>query len=176
MAEKTQKIQPHKVEAVQQIRRMVEDSRDLIFTDYRGLTVTQITELRRALAERQAEYRVIKNNYGKLALSELGLSYEDEFLVDPTALALVKSDIGPVAKLLFDFSRETTLKIKGGLIDRRVTSAAEVEAISALPGREQLLARLMWVAKGPVAQLLYVLGGVTSKLVRTLQAVAEQKK
>jgi large subunit ribosomal protein L10 len=176
MAEKTQKIQPRKTEAIRKIRELIEGSRDLVFTDYRGLNVTQITELRRSLKDQAAEYRVVKNNYARLALLELGFPFEDEFLVDPTALTLISRDIGPIAKVLFDFARDSTLKIKGGLIEGRVLSSGEMEALSRLPGREQLYAMLMGVMNAPLRNLVYALGGVVSKLVRTLQAVADSKE
>lgn len=175
MGEKTQKIQQHKTDGVTQIKDMVKSSRDVIFTDYRGLNVTQITELRRALRERESEYRVVKNNYARLAMEQLGLPFSTDFLVDPTALALVRADISPVAKLLFDFMRDTTLKIKGGLVEGRMVSAADVEAISKLPAREQLYAMLMGTMNAPLTNLLFAMNGVITKLVRTVQAVAEQK-
>ncbi|MBN1836281.1 MAG: 50S ribosomal protein L10 [Spirochaetales bacterium] len=175
MGEKTQKIQQRKVDAVNEIKELVKSSHDVIFTDYRGLNVAQITELRRALRERETEYRVIKNNYARLAMEQMELPFSAEFLVDPTALALVRADVGPVAKLLFDFMRETTLKVKGGLVEGRVVSSADVEAISKLPAREMLYAILMGTMNAPLTNLLYAMNGVVTKLVRTVQAVAEQK-
>lgn len=176
MAEKTQKIQPHKTEGIQKIKELIEGSTDVIFTDFRGLNVSQITELRRALQEKQAEYRVVKNNYARLALKELGCPVEDGFLIDPTALALIKADVGPISKVLFDFTRGSSLKIKGGLVEGKVISPGEVEAISKLPGREQLYAILMGTMNAPLRNLVYAMDAVVSKLVRTLQAVAESKE
>jgi large subunit ribosomal protein L10 len=175
MGEKTQKIQPRKVEAIQRIREMVAGSRDVLFTNFRGLTVEQITALRRALSKQQADFKVVKNNYARLALRELGMPAVDEFLVDPTAVALIRGDVGPVAKTLAEFGRETTLKIKGGLIDRRAASGDQVEAISRLPGREVLYAIVMGTMKAPVTNLALALSAVSSKLVRTLKAVADKK-
>jgi len=175
MGEKTQKIQQHKTDGVNEIKELVKSSRDVIFTDYRGLNVAQITELRRALRERETEYRVIKNNYARLAMEQLELPFSAEFLVDPTAMALVRADVSPVAKLLFEFMRDTTLKIKGGLVEGQLVSAAEVEAISRLPAREQLYAILMGTMNAPLTNLLFAMNGVVTKLVRTVQAVADQK-
>jgi large subunit ribosomal protein L10 len=175
MGEKTQKIQQHKIAGINEIKEMVKSSHDLIFTDYRGLNVAQITELRRALRERETEYRVVKNNYARLAMEQMELPFSEEFLVDPTAMALVRAEVSPVAKLLFDFTRESPLKIKGGLVEGRVVSAAEVEAISRLPARELLYAILMGTMNAPLTSLLYAMNGVVTKLVRTVQAVAEQK-
>lgn len=175
MAEKTLKIQPQKVEAVKRIREMVEGSRDVLFANFRGLTVGQITALRRALRGQQADFKVVKNNYARLALTELGWPLAEEFLADPTALTLVRGDVGPVAKTLLDFGRETTLRVKGGVIERKAASAEQVEVISRLPGREALYAMLMGTMNAPVTNLALALKAVSSKLVRTLQAVADKK-
>jgi len=176
MAEKTQKIQPYKTEGIRKIKELIESSTDVIFTDFRGLNVAQITELRRSLQEREAEYRVVKNSYARLALRELGFPFEEDFLIDPTALALAKADIGPITKVLFDFTRDSTLKVKGGLVEGRVVSSAEVEAISKLPGRNDLYAILMGTMNAPLTNLVYAMSGIATKLVRTLQAVAESKQ
>ena len=176
MSEKTQKIQPYKTEGIKKIKDMIENSRDVIFTDFRGLSVAQITELRQSLRQKEAEYRVVKNSYARLALGELSFPFQDEFLIDPTALALVKDDIGPVAKLLFDFTRESTLKIKGGLVDGKIASSEDVRTISRLPGRSELYAMLMGTMNAPLTNLVYAMNEVVTKLVRTLQAVADSKE
>ena len=176
MAEKTQKIQPYKTEGIQKIKELIESRQNVIFTDFRGLNVAQITELRRSLQEKESEYRVVKNSYARLALRELGFPFEEDFLIDPTALALVKSDIGPISKVLFDFTRDSTLRIKGGLIEGKVVSSTEVEAISRLPGREELYALLMGTMNAPLTNMVYGLNGIVTKLVRTVQAVAESKE
>jgi large subunit ribosomal protein L10 len=175
MAEKTQKIQPYKTEGIKKIRDLIESSRDVIFTDFRGLNVTQITDLRRSLQEKEAEYRVVKNNYARLALAELGFPFEEVFLIDPTAVALARADIGPIAKVLFKFTRDSTLKIKGGLIDGKVVSSEEVEAISKLPSRGELYAMLMRTMNAPLTNLVLAMDSGLTKLVRTLQAVADSK-
>ena len=105
----------------------------------------------------------------------LAIVWAAGFLIDPTALALAHKDIGPITKVLFDFTRETTLKIKGGLVEGKVVSSGQVEAISKLPGREQMYAILMGTLNAPLTNLVYALGGIATKLVRTLQAVAESK-
>jgi large subunit ribosomal protein L10 len=176
MGEKTQKIQQRKREAVREIKEFIQRSPSLIFTDYRGLNVAQITELRRTLRREKAEYKVVKNNYAKIALRELGMPFEEAFLDDPTAIAMTRADIGPIAKALFEFTKDSPLKVKGGLIDGQALKTASVEAISRLPGRQELLAMLMGVLNAPVRNLMHVLNGVTSKLARTLKAVAEKKE
>ncbi len=175
MGEKTQKIQQYKREAVAQLRERISQAPGLVFTDYRGLTVAQITDLRRSLRKQAAEYKVVKNNYARIALAELGLPFEEDFLTNPTAIALARTDIGPVAKTLFDFARESPLKVKGGMVDGQALKVTAMEAISRLPGRQELLAILLGTMNAPLRNLMYALKGVSSKLVRTLQAVADAK-
>lgn len=151
------------------------DIRGFIFTDYRGLTVEQITELRTKLRERAAEYHVIKNNFARLAFKQLEKPDVSSFLVGPTAIALVREESSDVVKDLFDFSRDWSVQVKGGLIDGNVFDAAQVEAFSRLPSRDQLLAQLMGTMNAPLQNLVYAMNGVTQKLVRTLAALAEKK-
>ena len=91
-------------------------------------------------------------------------------------MALARSDIGPMTKVLFDFTKDSTLKIKGGLVDGKVVSSTDVEAISRLPGRNELYAILMGTMNAPLTSLVYVMNGVITKLVRTVQALAENKQ
>jgi len=175
MGEKTQKIQPYKSDAVRQLKEVIQRSPTLIFTDYRGLKVAQITELRRTLRQKQAEYKVVKNSYARIALRELGLPFEEAFLNDPTAIALTRADIGPIAKALFDFTKDSALKVKGGLIEGQVLKSAAVEAISRLPGRQELLGMLIGALEAPIRSLLYALNAVGSELVGSLRALAEKK-
>jgi len=175
MSEKTQKLQPYKIEAVKKIKALVESSKDLIFTNYRGLNIKQMSELRNQLRAQKAEYRVIKNNFTKIALRELGYPFEEAFLVDPTALALVKKDVSPVVKILMAFVKDSPLKVKGAMIEGRVFGPIQVEAISRLPSREHLYAQIMGSLKAPISRLVYALNEVPTRVVRALKAMADAK-
>jgi len=173
MSEK--KIQPKKVEAVAALKESFGRVKDFFFTDYRGLTVEQITELRSKLREHNAEYKVVKNNFAKIAFREMEGDDVDEFLVGPTAVALALDESGPVAKTLLKFAEDAPIEVKGGLIAGDVYDTAKVEAYSKLPTRIELIQKLMGTMNAPAQNFVYVLNGVTTKLVRTLQAVADQK-
>lgn len=170
------RINERKREAVGRIKETLEGARDIIFTDYRGLTVEQITSLRGKLRETASAYKVVKNDYARIAMEQLGMPDAAGLLKGPTALALVGRDVGPAAKVILDFTKDSPLQLKGALVGGRLFGAKEVEALSKLPGRETLLAMLMGTMKAPLQNLVYVINGVTGKLVRTLAAVAEQKK
>jgi len=175
MGEKTTKINQRKKDAVARLKELFGNVQDVIFTDYSGLNVAQITELRKKLRVGDNEYRVIKNNYTRIAMSELELPDVGDCLVGPTALALVHRDAGPAAKSILNFAKETTVKLKGALVGGKTLTADQVETLANLPGREQLIAQLMGAVNGPLQNLLYALKAVPEKLVRTIQSVADQK-
>lgn len=176
MAEYTTKVQSHKVESVDSLKHAFEGVNDYIFTNYRGLTVAQITELRNRLRAENAVYKVIKNRFAKIALKDMDQPLVDEHLTGPTAVALARGESGTVAKILFEMSKELPLEVKGGIINGNVFNAAQVEAFSKLPSRLELIAKLMGTMKAPIQNLVYTIDAVPTKLVRTLQAVADQKK
>ncbi len=175
MIEHVTKVQKHKVDSVDAIKQTLAESKDYIFTDYRGLSVSQITALRSRLREKQADYKVVKNRYAKLAFQQLDMPDVADMLVGPTALALLKDDAGSVAKILFEYARDTPVAVKGAIVDGRVFDASEAEAFSKLPTRDELLAQLMSTMNAPLQNLVYAMNGVTQKLVRVLQAVADRK-
>lgn len=176
MSDHVTKLQEHKVKALDAIREKITQTKDFIFTDYRGLTVQQITDLRGKLRASDAEYRVVKNRYAKLAFQQLDMPDVASLLVGPTALALSQDDAGAIAKILFDFAREAPVGIKGAIVDGQVYDGSQTEALSKLPSRDQLISILMNTMQAPVQNLVYAMNGVAQKLVRVLQAVAEKKE
>jgi len=170
------KVQQYKIDAKERIKQSIQSSGDVIFGDHRGLTVAQITELRRALREQKTVLTVVKNAYALRAFQELGVSGADGFLVGPTVVAFAEKDGGPTAKAMLEFARSSTLKVKGGYCGGRLMDPREVEALSRLPGKAVLIAMLMGTMKAPMANLVYALGGVTQKLLRTLVAVRDRKE
>ncbi|TVQ26500.1 MAG: 50S ribosomal protein L10 [Spirochaetaceae bacterium] len=169
------KVQPHKTEALEVLKETLSRNQEFIFTDYRGLTVEQITELRGRLRAQQADYKVVKNRYAKLAFEQLDKGAAAGVFVGPTAIALIKQDSAAAAKLLFDFAKDTPVQVKGAYVDGRFFDAAQTEALSKLPSRDQLIAQLMSTMNAPLQNLVYAMNGVTQKLVRVLQAVADKK-
>jgi len=175
MAEKTQKINPAKEGAVKAVREIIEKAQDLIFTNYRGLTVAQLTYLRAKLRAEHASYKVVKNNYMNLALQQLGKPDVSDYLTGPTGVTFITKDSGPVAKVLITFAKEVPLVLKGAIIDGKKFGQNDVLALSRLPSRLELIAKLMGSMKAPASNFVYVLNGVISKLVRTIKAVGDSK-
>ena len=169
------KVQQYKIDEVSELKAGFEGTRSFIFADYRGLSVEQITNLRAALREAGAEFHVVKNNYAKIAFQQMDHEDVAPYLVGPTAIAYCGDEAGPVAKAILKLGKEMPVELKGGLLDGEVLDAGAVEAFSKLPTRLELIQMLMGTMKAPVQNMVFVLNGVTTKLVRTLDAVREQK-
>lgn len=171
----TRKIQKYKIDKVKELKEMISGANDVLLADYRGLTVEQITELRGQLRQNNATMTVVKNNLAKIAFRELEIKVGDEYFKGPTAMTLVRSDVGPVAKVLFEYTKNSPLQLKGGIVGGKVFPADQVENLSKLPNKETLIAMLMGTMNAPLTNLMYAMNGVASKLVRTLKAVADKK-
>ena len=177
MAIVAKKIQDAKVKSIGEMKEAFSVSQDFIFTDYRGLTVDQITSLRKLLRSKGAQYKVVKNNFARLAFQDLSAPQEvSSYLRGPTAIAIAPRDANEVAKILFDFTKEaSTLQIKGGLVGKDVYDVKQVEAFSKLPSRLELISMLMSVMNGSARNLVAALNDIPARLVRTVKAVGEKK-
>ena len=171
------KLQEYKVQSIEEMKTAFSVSEDFIFTDYRGLTVEQITTLRKQLREKGAKYKVVKNSFAKLAFQQLSAPEEiDEYLIGPTAIAIAPNDTNEVAKILVDFTKEApSLQVKGGLLGKDIYSAEQIIAYSRLPSRNELISMLMSVMNAPARNLVSALNDIPSRLVRTIKAVGEKK-
>ena len=164
MAIKAKKLQPAKVEGIASAKATLEASSDYIFANYRGLTVGQITDLRDKLREKNCAFKVIKNNFARIAFEEMDIANVADYLKGPTAIAMATEDVNEVAKILYDFAKEApVLEIKGGLIDNEIYDAAKLEAFSKLPGRKQLIAMIMSTINAPVQKVAATLQAYVDK-------------
>jgi large subunit ribosomal protein L10 len=177
MAIVAKKIQEDKTKAIQEIKDVLSVSKDFIFTDYRGLTVEQITALRKQLKAKDVTYRVVKNNFARIAFEQLAApAGVADYLVGPTAVAIAPKDSNEVAKILFNFVQEApVLRVKGALIGESVYTAQEAEAFSKLPGKLELISMFMSVINGPARNLAGALNDIPARLVRTIKAIEDKK-
>ena len=151
---------------VSEIKEKFEGAQSIIFLDYRGLTVEEVTNLRNKMRAAGVEYKVLKNTMIKRATDSLGIEGLDSVLEGPTAVAIGKEDPVAPAKILSDFVKAAKkTEIKGGIVFGKAASLAEIQSLATLPSKEQLIASLM-----------SVINGVTSKFVRTLEAIRVQKE
>ena len=163
MAEYIAKVQENKKEAVADLKSRFDGISSFIFTDYRGLTVAQITEIRDKLRTSDTEFKVVKNRFAKIAMKDLGITEVDDLLKGPTAVAAVPGESNEVAKALFEFAKGMPLTVKGAVINGELFDAAKIEAFSKLPGRTQLIAMLMGLMKAPVQKLAATLQAIVDK-------------
>ena len=168
------RITPAKEEAVKALKDEFSQYTGYIFTDYRGMTVEQITKLRRTLMKKDAAYRVVKNRFAKIALTELDNQADDQ-LVGPTAIALVRGDeANVVAKELFASVKDgSPIQGKGAMLDGKFFSPEEVEAFSKLPTKLELIASLMGTMKAPVQKLAATLLAYVEKNGGSVSATEE---
>ncbi|WP_277055858.1 50S ribosomal protein L10 [Treponema socranskii] len=164
MAVKAKKVQPAKTAAIEAAKKTFSDYNDFIFADYRGMTVEQITQLRRKLREQSAALKVVKNNFARIAFADMKIDNVADYLKGPTVVAMVKEDSNEVAKTLFDFTKDApTLNVKGGFIGKEIYDAAKISEFSKIPGKKTLIAMLMSAINGPARQLAATLQAYVDK-------------
>jgi large subunit ribosomal protein L10 len=168
-----------KVETVQELQELLGRTQGAIVTEYRGLTVSEITELRKRLRTNGGEYHVVKNTLVKRALGNKLTPELDKLLTGPTAIAFATTDTVDTTKALLAYLRELRkpeVKVTGGYVDGRVYGPDQVTELSKLPPREQILAQTVGTIQGPLSNFVGTLNGALSEFVRTLQAYADKQQ
>jgi large subunit ribosomal protein L10 len=164
-----------KISAVAELTEHFRASSAAVITEYRGLTVKQVSELRRVLGQ-ETTYAVVKNTLTKRAVADAGLEVDDALLTGPTAIAFVGGDPVEAAKGLRDFARANPLLvIKGGLMEGRALSVSEVNRIADLESREVLLARLAGALKALPTRAAALFQAPLSQMARLAAALEEKK-
>jgi large subunit ribosomal protein L10 len=167
---------PEKVAVVDEVRSRLADASGAILTEYRGLTVSEIAELRRALEKAGGEYKVYKNTLVKLATAGTAHESLHSLLVGPTAIAFVNGEISAVAKALRDYARGNPhLVVKGGMFGDAVLSTPELSTLADLPPRDVLLARLAGAIAAPLQQMAGLLQALPRNLAYGLSALIDQR-
>ncbi len=157
-------IREKKEKQVAEIVQKFTDSKSTILTDYRGLTVAELTELRKRLREAGIEYKVLKNTFVRRAMSEINLSDLDEHLVGPTAIAFSNEDLVAPAKIIAEFAKKhKALEIKAGVLEGQLLGLAEVKELADLPSREGLLSMLLSVLQAPMRNMACAVKAVAEK-------------
>ena len=172
---------PEKVAVVDEVKQKFTEADGAMLTEYRGLDVRSIAELRRALRDAGGEYKIYKNTLVRRAAADVGLEIED-LLTGPTAIAFVGAkddgsagDVAAVAKALKEFAKTNdALVIKGGVLDEQLLSADDLKALAELPSREVLLAQLAGAFQAPMAKFAGLLAAVPRDFAYALQALIEK--
>lgn len=167
---------PKNTESLAELKNRFADIDSVFVTEYRGLTVAQITELRRALGS-DVQYSVAKNTLIKLAAKEAGIEGLDDILTGPTAVAFIKGEAVDAAKAMKKFASENkAFVIKGGYMDGNALSAAQVDAIAELDNRETTLTKLAGAMKGNLAKAAGLFNAPASQVARLGAALQEKKE
>jgi large subunit ribosomal protein L10 len=166
---------PDKAAAIAELTEKFRSSNAAVLTEYRGLTVAQLTELRTNLRG-NATYAVVKNTLTELAAKEAGVDAFEGQLAGPSAIAFVDGDPVTVAKSLRDFAKaHPLLVIKGGVLEGKALSAAEITKLADLESREVLLAKLAGAMNASLAKAVYLFAAPLSQAARTIDALKAKK-
>jgi large subunit ribosomal protein L10 len=166
---------PDKAAAVAELSDQFRDSNAVVLTEYRGLTVAQLKQLRRALSG-NATYAVVKNTLSAIAAKQAGVEIADDQLAGPSAVAFVTGDPVEAAKGLRDFAKANpALVIKAGVLDGKPLSPDEITKLADLESREVLLAKTAGVLKATLFQAAYLFTAPAAQAVRTVEALREKQ-
>lgn len=168
---------PEKVDAVRDIAGRFRDADAALLTEYRGLRVNDIAEVRNALREADADYKVLKNTLARIAVREVGLDELAGMLEGPTAIAFCRGDASAAAKALDDAARRfPVLQLKGGVLHGKVIGADQAKALATLEPRDVQLAKIAMLMNSPAQQLANVLSALLRDLGSMLTQVVQQKE
>lgn len=170
---------PEKVDLVAKLKDVMGSSTTVVLSDYQGLTVEQMNQLRKNLREKKVRYLIAKNTLFRKAASELGGAYAqlDTHWKGPTAVAFAEKDPTTAAKVLFDFAKDNKdlPALRAGVVDGQIYESADLVKLAKLPGREELLARVVGCINAPLTNLVGTLDGLLRGLVFTIDGIAKAK-
>ncbi|MBN1955832.1 MAG: 50S ribosomal protein L10 [Anaerolineae bacterium] len=166
-----------KEELVEQYTERLQVSNGIIMTDYRGLRVAEMEQLRRSLHEHNVAVQVVKNRLLRLALDQAGIEMPGEWLLGPSVAIFCQGDVPPAAKVLTDFAKNVEgLVIKGGVMGAEVMSVNQVKELANLPSREVLLAQALGTINAPATQTASVVASGIRQVLNVLQAYVDKLK
>ena len=164
-----------KVERVAELKERIDRSDALLLTEYRGLTVSEITELRRSLAEGGTKFAVVKNTLIRRAVNDAGVAELEPMLEGPSAVAFVEGDPVAAAKSVVDAAKKfPTLVLKGGFMDGKLLSAADAKALASLESREVMLSKIAGLMKSEMSKAAAMFVGAQSKFLGVLEAYKDK--
>ena len=166
-----------KIALVKELNEKFKKAKAVILTDFKGLTVEEINQLRQKCREAEVEYRVIKNTLIRLAVLDTPLEKLKEKIIGPNAVAISYSDPIVLAKLLMEFKKKFNLfDLKEGFLEGKLIAPKDIEALSKLPNREVLLAQFLGTLGAVPRQFVSVLYGMIAKLLYVLEGIKEKKE
>ena len=159
---------------VSELEKIYQDSNSVIITHYHGLTVSQITNLRKALRENGASFKIVKNTLSKIAATNVKLTHDPEAFSGPTAIAYSK-DPEAAAKGVVEFAKANdNLKVIGGIVNDKILNVVEVQQLAKLPSLNQLRGKIVGILQAPAANLARIVQAPAGSLARVIQAYSEK--
>jgi len=166
-----------KAQAISELEAAIGNARNAFLIDFKGVTVPQVTELRKQVRATGSKYLVVKNTLALIALKDSPMIGMKDRFSGPTAVAYNSTDAVKLAKALTRFAKDVpAMQFKGAMLDGQVVPAEQIQTIASLPSREELISRLLFVMQGPVRGLVTVLQGNIRNLAVVLNQVAKQKE
>ena len=167
-------IKQYKIDEVENLVEKLQAKSNLILTDYSGVNVKGLSILRNKLREKNAEYKVVKNNLFKLALKKVGKDGLDDYIKGPIGVAFAGEEFGEIAKILKDFGKEQEkFSFAAGIMDDVIYNQDQIKTIADLPSREVLLGQIMSLINAPASGIAMGINQIMASLARGIQAVAE---
>ncbi len=169
-------VKQYKIDEVADLTTKLREKGNIFLTDYSGVKVKGLSALRKMLREKNAEYKVVKNNLFKKAVKDAGLLNMDDVIKGPVGVAFVKTEVAEVAKILQDFKKEEEkFSYTFGLIENVLYNENQIKMIADLPSKEVLLSQTMSLINGPARGIAFGMSQIMASLARGIKAVAETK-
>ncbi len=159
---------------VSELEKIYQDANSVIITHYHGLTVSQITNLRKALRENGASFKIVKNTLSKIAATNVKLTHDPEAFSGPTAIAYSKDPVA-AAKGVVEFAKANdNLKVIGGIVNDKILNVGEVQQLAKLPSLDQLRGKIVGILQAPAANLARIVQAPAGSIARVIQAYSEK--
>ena len=169
-------LRPEKEKVVSQLRDKLTQAKSLFLTDFTGLNVGEMTELRRDLREKNVEYQIAKNSLIRLAIQKTGFESLSEHLEGPNGLAFGYDEATEAAKVLYEFQKKTEKpKVRVFWMEGKLFGEEQLKRLARLPSRKELLAQILANVNSPMSNLVGTLHGVLRNLIGTIDALQEAK-
>lgn len=166
-----------KGQTIAELKEKFSEAKAVIFTDYKGMTVSELSELRRLLRSRGVDYRVVKNTLARIASQDTPVSVAKDVFKGPVAIAIGYKDPVMTAKRVIEFSKKNEkLKLSGGVIEGKLYNVNEVRAIAGLPSREILLSMMAGAFEAPLSKMASVLSATVSRFAYAMDALKTKKE
>jgi len=168
-------IQQYKIDKVNEFAAKLQEKKNFILTNYSGLNVNEMDQLREHLRDKGVDYKVVKNTLFKIALKEKGYQEVDEYIKGPLAVAFTELDLSEAAKIFKNFKKDhKNFNYTLGIMDNIVYGENQIKRIADIPSREVLIIQILSLINSPATKLAMVANQVTASLARAIKAVAEK--